>query len=99
MNNFFRFLFSRVSILSIQQVKKTKKGAAAEAKRDSKLRRDVILYITCVMAIAFIGSLFVTFWLLISRPDQELPSILHDILFVTIGYFGGAFATFMKIQS
>jgi len=60
------------------------------------LRHRVIIIITWTMFAGFALSLLATVGLAVAARD--IPDVLPQILFTTLGYFGGAFASFMSFE-
>ncbi len=52
--------------------------------------------ITWALFLAFALSLLGT--VVLAVRGQEIPEVLPEILFATLGYFGGAFASFMRFS-
>lgn len=64
------------------------------AVEEQKLRHRIIALITWAMFTAFALSLLGTLFLAVG--GRTIPDVLPQILFATMGYFGGAFASFMR---
>lgn len=64
------------------------------ADDDATLRRRIVWLITWAMLIAFALSMLGT--VILALADREIPDVLPELLFATLGYFGGAFASFMR---
>ena len=50
------------------------------------------------MGVAFLASLGGIITFLILSDGYDVPIILHDIFFSTLGYFGGAFVNYLKVN-
>ena len=100
LREFLSFLFSRQRrVVHIRAVKRTAAkpdSSANEANTPIEiiLKHLIVLIVTYVMSIVLVISLMgiLTFLLLY----REVPVLLHDMFFGTLGYFGGAFVTFLK---
>ncbi len=68
----------------------------APASEDQRLRHRVITIITWSIFGALMTSLLGTVTLAVL--GREIPDVLPQILFATLGYFGGAFASFMRFE-
>lgn len=64
--------------------------------RERRLRHRVIAIITWVMSAGFSVSLLGTVGLAVA--GREIPEVLPQLLFATLGYFGGALASFMSSE-
>jgi hypothetical protein len=67
------------------------------ADEDRELRHRIIALITWGMFTAFALSLLGT--VILALTGRAIPNVLSEILFATLGYFGGAFASFMRFDS
>lgn len=67
------------------------------ADEDRKLQHRIIALITWAMFAAFALSLLGT--VILAVAGREIPDVLPEILFATLGYFGGAFASFMRFAA
>jgi len=56
----------------------------------------VIIGISWFMGMACLIALGAIVWLAILRPADEVPQILPQVVMLTLGYFGGAFANFAR---
>lgn len=64
------------------------------AVEEQKLRHRIIALITWAMFTAFALSLLGI--LILAVAGRIIPDVIPQILFATMGYFGGAFASFMR---
>lgn len=69
----------------------------APADENRKLRRFIVALVTWAMFTAFALSLLGT--VILAVVGREIPDVLPEILFATLGYFGGAFASFMRFSA
>jgi hypothetical protein len=84
----------RVKGLGIPARPRHPQGADDEER---KLRHRIIAIITWGMFTAFALSLLGT--VILAVAGRTIPDVLPEILFATLGYFGGAFASFMRFDS
>jgi len=93
---FIRTMFGLEKRYKIRRVKVVEEAESDEAKAEM-LRHRLIVMITRLMGAAFCISLLaiVGFPLL----GRDPPQALSEILFATLGYFGGVWATFMQTDT
>ena len=72
----------------------TVKNRAEVVKLDTKDK--IVFYISIVLGIVLFVSLLTILYLSIS--SKPIPPILRDIFFTTLGYYGGAFISFIKVK-
>lgn len=75
----------------------TTNAATSTVSEANQLRYAVVRVVTWFMGFALVVSLLgiVGFALL----NRDPPQVLSQLLFATLGYFGGAFASFMQSNS
>lgn len=98
---FIIFLFSRQKrIVHIRAARKKmpEEACAAKVPTETMLKHRIVLVATCVMSLALLISLTAIVVFLIVSPDKDTPIILRDVFFGTLGYFGGAFVSFLNVD-
>jgi len=66
-------------------------------EEDRRLQHRIITIVTWAMFAAFGLSLLGT--VVLAVIGREVPDVLPEVLFATLGYFGGAFASFMRFAA
>lgn len=102
LKRYFAFLYSKdfPRVVHIATLKKAKGKSAKKSEKTSlsllKFRIGLIVTytLTFLIIISFVGIIVYSFFL----PDQETPTILRDTFIALLGYFGGTFTAFVKLD-
>lgn len=73
-------------------------GDGGEFVERERVRLRVVTLISGAMMLVLLVTLFGVLSFIFVYPDREIPSLLRDIFFGTLGYFGGALVSFLKIR-
>ena len=89
---FLRFLFGGGGVeVFVKRVE-----VSREPDSSINLRERVVLVVTYVMSFVLLTSFSVIVLFVVLWSDREVPVILRDIFFGTLGYFAGAFVCFLR---
>ena len=87
------------NVIAIRKLKTRKDGRNASQPGDIlRMRFRLVLLATWVMVIGFSLSLIGIIAFPLVRPGAEVPGVLPQLVIFTVGYLGGAFASFMRFD-
>jgi len=108
LERFLIFLFTdqRIKTVNIRALKKSKKKVTTTnsdpkteaAQVSGSLRFRVHAMISYVLAFVLVISLIGLLIYGLVMKDESMVPVLRDILFAVLGYFGGAFSAFNRIE-
>jgi hypothetical protein len=91
-------MFGLNSVRQIRRVKKDQErvGASPPPPGDSRQRRQLITGVTWLMGSGLLIALLAI--VVLALLERAIPDILPQVLTLTLGYFGGAFAAYFRFD-
>lgn len=66
---------------------------------EARTRSKIVVSINIILGIICLSSFFFIIFYLLVHTDKDIPEIIQNTFFTTLGYFGSAFISFTERQS
>ena len=84
----------------LPRVRRVKRKQGKPARRQvTNLVGQLLVRATWLLILSSLISLVGIIAIPLLRPDVEVPSVLSQIITLTLGYFGGAISAFLRINA